>query len=878
MTLRRAVAGLLALMRQRRLDRELDNEVLAHLELAERDAMARGLSPEEARRAARRAFGGIEQIKEEHRDRRSVRWIETLLRDFRYGLSSLRRDPGFAVVAIGVLALGIGANTAMFSVVDAVLLKPLPFPEPERMVTLVEAEGANRWGVSALNFVDWKRLSASFEALSADRPTTAAVMIGGEPARWTGNLATADYFKVFGAKPLLGRTFAAAEDQPGAARVVVLSHSAWQTQFGGAADILNRDLLIDGEPHRVIGVLPPSSFDRAETLFWIPLVFTPAQLTRESMWLRSVGRLRTGVSLGQAQEEMRKVSAGLEGLNPFWKKGWRVAVDPFGRNFVGNRLRQSVCVAFGAVVMVLLIACSNIGNLLLARGVARKKEMAVRAALGASRGRLIGQLLAESLALCILGGAAGVALAHLLVRTARPLLARTLPATAEVGLDLRILLFAGGVILGVSLLAGFLPALRTSSGALSLSLNQGTRGSSGSRAMLRRTMVAGEVAVSLVLLCGALLMFRSLLNLRNADAGVRIENVIATSVELPSAAHPKAESVVQFTQAVVERLEASPGVERATAATNLPFEGLSEGEVIVAPEIKGRLNVGVKRVDTHYFGTLDIPVLSGRGFDGRDRRGALRVVVVNQELARLLSAAFGVADPVGKVVGLSLGPYGKTEAELAQLQIAGVIRSERIGNLQEPDQPVAYLPIAQEPVLRMSLIVRTRREVSAMMPAIREAVRQIDPRLPLGPVSTMREGKDRSFTDTTQSAWVIGAFAIVAALLAAFGLYGVLAQTVTQQRREIGIRMALGAGPREIVSRVLRNAVAMVAVGLAVGLAGAFALTSVMKSLLFQVSALDPMAFVIACASMTLVGLMAVFLPAIRAARVDPVTTLRDEG
>ena len=877
MTLRRAAASFIALMRYRRLDRELQDEILAHIELAERDALARGLSPEEARRAARIRFGGIEQVKEEHRDQRSLRWIETLLRDFRYGLSSLRRDPGFAVVAVGVLALGIGANTAMFSIVDAVLLKPVPFPEPQRMVSLSEAEGTHRWGVSTLNFVDWKRLNTVFEALSAESPANLTTMMNGEPTRLLGRLVSADYFQVFGVKAQLGRTFASGEDQPGAARVVILSHSAWQERFGGAADILNRDLLLDGEPHRIVGILPASSFDRGNALFWKPLVFTPAEQTRDSLWLSVVGRLRPGVSLQQAQAEMRKLSAQLASVNPFWKKGWTAAVDPFGRQLVGTRLRQMIYVAFGAVLMVLLIACSNVANLLLARGSARTREMAVRAALGASRGRLVGQLLAESLALCVLGGAAGVALAYLLLRAALPLLSLSLPSTAEVGLNPLVLGFAAAIVLGVSLLVGLLPSLRASSGALSASLNQATRGSSGSRALLRRIIVIGEVAVSLVLICGAALMFRSLLNLQNGDAGVRIEKVIAASVGLPSRAYPTPESAVQFVQAVMERLQAIPGVEQAAVASDVPLQGVNETEVIVAPGLYG-LNVSFKRVDPHYFSTFDIPVLSGRGFGDEDRRGTPPVIVVNQELATRVAQALGVADPVGKVIGISHGFYVELKAALTQFQIVGVIRSERIGDFHDPGRPVVYVPLAQMPQQRLNLIVRTRGEATAVVPGIREAVRQVDPRLPLGAVATMEQVKQRSFTDSRQSAWVIGAFALVAALLAAFGLYGVLAQTVTQRRREIGIRMALGAGPREIVSQVLRNALAMVVVGLAIGLAGAFALTSAMQTLLFQVSALDPLAFIIACTSMTLVALLAVFLPATRAVRVDPVTTLRDEG
>jgi hypothetical protein len=298
MSVRRAVAGLLALVRKPRLDRELETEIQAHLEMAERDALAHGLSPDQARREARLRFGGIEQVKEEHRDRRSLPRAEVLLKDFRYGLSSLRRDPGFALVSIAVLALGIGANTAMFSIVDAVLLKPLPYPEPERMATVTEAQGEQRWGVSSQNFLDWQRLSASFEALSAETYTTAAVVAGGEPERWNGRLVSANFFQAYGVKPLLGRTFAPGEDRPGADRVLMLSHAAWQTRFGGAHDILNRTLLLDGEPCRIIGVLPPGSFDREDALYWKPLAFKPAQLTRETMWLLTAGRLRRGVSLG----------------------------------------------------------------------------------------------------------------------------------------------------------------------------------------------------------------------------------------------------------------------------------------------------------------------------------------------------------------------------------------------------------------------------------------------------------------------------------------------------------------------------------------------------------------------------------------------------
>jgi predicted permease len=874
-TPRRLAYRLLACLRWRCLDADLESEILAHLELAERDGVARGLSPEEARRRALLEFGGVEQIKEDHRAGRGVMWLEHALRDFRNGLSGLGRHPGFATAAVGILAIGIGATTAVFSVVDAVLLKPLPFAQPDRMVTVIEADRGRFWGVSALNFVDWHRIASSFEALSAESQVTASVMVGREPERWTGYLATADYFKVYGVAAARGRTFGPGEDRPDAPRVIVVSHAAWQDRFGGVPDILDRELIVDGEAHRIVGVLPPGSFDREQALFWKPLVFTPERLTRESMGLRAVGRLRPGVSLERARAEMMQVSANLERVNPPWKKGWRAAVRPFGQDVVSQRLRQSIYVAFGAVVMVLLIASANIGTLLLVRGSTRRKEMAVRAALGASRSRLVGQLLSESLALCAVGGAAGVGLAFLLVQAARPLLSRMLPPTADVSLDPRVLVFAACLVLSVSLLVGLLPALRTSAGFLADHLNDAARGSSPSRSFLRRAMVVSEVAVSLVLVCGAMLMLRSLLNLQSANPGFRVDNVITTSLQLPAPAYPRADSVTAFFRTLVERLRTVPGIESASVASDLPLEGLGSGSVVVAPGlVEGRVVVGLKWVDPRYFWTLDIGVVSGRGVTDRDVAGAPRVVVVNQELA----ARLGTPDPVGRVVSIALSEYGSTRADLVDLRIVGVIRSECTGQLHEPASPVAYLPEAQWAVPDMRLVVRTSGDATAVTPAMRKIIRKLDPGLPLGEVSTMRQVKERSFTDTTESTWAVGLFALVAALLAASGLYGVLTQAVAQQRQEIGIRMALGAAPRAMVSRILRGAMAMVGGGLAAGLLAAMVLTGVMKGLLFQVSALDPLAFVLACATMALVGVVAVLVPASRAARVDPVLTLREEG
>jgi len=445
-------------------------------------------------------------------------------------------------------------------------------------------------------------------------------------------------------------------------------------------------------------------------------------------------------------------------------------------------------------------------------------------------------------------------------------------------MDLRVLGFAAAAVMAVLILAGLLPSLRTSLGKLSNALNQAARGSSGSNAAVRRTIVIGEVAASVVLICGAALLFKSLSKLQQVDAGVRIDHVITMSADLPTAAYPTPASAARFYETVVQRLQAVPGVEQASVSQGLPLQGVQWGEYMNLPGVRQPLLVRLKLVDPGYFGALQIPVEIGRGVENRDRAGAPPVVVINQEVAQLLSKKFGIANPVGRIVSIDVPGYGPIPESAVNLQIVGVIRSERTAGLHAPPELVAYLPLAQAPRQDIKLVVRTLSAPAATMPGIREAVRQIDPNLPLGDVMTMEQVKDQSMLWARQPTWVVGAFAGVAALLAALGLYGVLAHAVTQQRREIGIRMALGAGSGDVLSHVLRSAFSMLIVGLAGGLAGAFALTRVLKSLLFQVSALDPAALAAACVLMTLVGTLAAWIPASRAARVDPMTVLRDEG
>lgn len=817
-------------------------------------------------------------MKEEHRERRTIGWLETAMQDFRHGLFLLKRSPGFTFVALGVLALGIGANTAMFSLVDAVLFKPLPFPQPERMVRVWEAPGPDSTnGVNTLDFLDWKRMATAFEALAAERPATVALTGTGLPARFPGKFVSADYFRVFGVEAQLGRTFRNGEDEVGSHGVVMLSHSVWQSQFGGDPGVLNRRLILDGVSHQIIGVLPRGPFDRDQAAFWMPLAFTPDQRTRGYHWLRVCGRLRPDITLAQAQREMVAIDAGLTDLSPEWKRTWSVLVEPFDRRLVGDSMRRSLSLAFGAVVMVLLIACANVANLLLARGAARRKEMAVRAALGASRGRLIGQLLTESLVLCLLGGALGVGVAHVLLRAATALLGESLPFTADVALDLRVLTFAGAVALAVSLLVGLLPSLQTSFGRLAQSMNLASRGFSGVGERVRRAIVAAEVAFSFVLLCGALLLLRSLSNLQAIDPGVRMDNVITMSADLPLATYPTPEKAVQFYKDVAANLRSMPGIAEGAVTTDLPLEEVDEGMVMLTMSYDKSLSVRYKCITPEYLATLGIPVLQGRGFSHQDGAGAPLVALVNETLAARMGSVLALGDPLEKIVRVSTPMYSKKDGELRETRVVGVIRSERTGNPGEADPAVIYVPLAQVPSMQVKLIVRAASNWPGLMTAIRQAVRETDPNMALGDIKTLHEVRSRGLSSVSEPAWLIGCFAGVAAMLAALGLYGVLSHAVTQQQREIGIRVALGAGQREVVSGVLRNAMSMALVGLGIGVGGAVGLTKLLRAFLFEVSPLDPLALLGSGAAMMMIGLLAASVPALRAVRVDPINVLRED-
>ena len=877
MTPRRLLRRLLALFDARRLDDELDAEIAAHLELAERDARAAGLSPVEARREARRRFGGVEAMKDEHRDTRGVRWLDTVARDARYGAGALRREPTFAAIVIGVLALGIGANAATFTLFSAVLLKPMPFDDPDRIVQVWEAP---RPGVSnattTLDFLDWQRLGTAFEAVAAEDSGAMALETGGDPVRLAAKRVTVDYFRVFATRPALGRFFGEPDGRPGADPVVILSHATWRTFFGASPGVLRERALLDGRPHQIIGVLPAGVFEQDETAVYTPLVFTPEQSSREIHWLTVSARLGPGVTRERARDQLRAIRAAQPEVTPVFKREWTIEVEPLSQLLVDDTLRRTLIVACGAVLLVLLIACANVANLLLARGATRTKELAIRIAIGAGRGRVVAQLVIEGAVLCLLGGAAGLLLAWWIVTAATPALRGLLPPSAVVSLDWRVLLFTLAVTFATVLLSALFPAWHASVRGMTAAAAGLGRGPSAPRAYLRKAIVAAEVAMSVVLLCGALLLAQSLGNLLRIDPGVRLDGLVTMSLDLPARTYPSRERAAQFTEALADGLASAPGVSRASLTTFLPMRWVANGEVLWLPGVERPVRVRFKRVAGDYFDTLDIPLIAGRGITRGDRAGGPPIAVVNQTLAAQIVTAARVPRPVGLTVRLQYVTFGQAVDTFAE--IVGVIQSERTGNPRVPDPPVLYVPLTQAPDPRLKLIVRSDASPAAALGAVRGVLRAVDPGIPVADVMTMREVHDRTYRGASRPAWTFGMFAAIAILLSTLGLYGVLSQSVAQQRRELAVRLALGAAPADLVRRTVAGALRLVGIGAIAGLGGALAFAPVLRGLLYGVSALDPRVLAAAVAGIVTTGLAAAAFPARRAARVEPALVLRDDA
>ncbi|HVG29686.1 MAG TPA: ABC transporter permease [Pyrinomonadaceae bacterium] len=811
----------------------------------------------------------------------------SLIQDLRYSLRTLRKTPVFTSVAVLALALGIGANSAIFSVVNAVLLRPLPFDHPERMMSVqVRNEKTGGVGVeqSYPNFLDLRAQCQSCEGMAAYGGATTFLMNPGEePERVRGVQASADLLPLLGVKPALGRVFTAAEDQVGGRRVVVLSYGVWQRFFGGNPKIIGQDIPLGGSaPTTVLGVMPKGfkfPVEWQQTDFWMPLAPAISPEDREGramVWLDLLAKTKPGVSQQQAQAEIDTISRRLQAQYPATNTALNFFVKPLKENLVGN-LRTALLVLLGAVGCVLLIACANVANLLLARAAGRSKEMSIRTALGASRSRIVRQLLTESLLLALVGGALGLLLALWGVDLLAAAAPADIPRVAEIGLDARVLLFTLLVTLATGVVFGLAPALQASKADVNEALKEGGRGTGegGGRRRLRGALVVSEVALSLVLLIGAGLLAQSFKRLLDVTPGFDAKNLVTMDVVPRRSRYPEEPQRVQFFKDFAEQASRLPGVRGVGLVDPLPLNGNFEAWDFQiegrAPFAPGEQNDADRRVvNGDYFRVMGIPLRRGRTFDDRDRKEAPQVLVVNDTFARQF---FPGDDPLGKRIVFGGGPAGGTARE-----IVGVVGDVRHAGLDEPATPEFYVPYTQVLTARLTVVARSASDDTAgVAGALRGVIRRTDKDSPVYNVRTMEELLAASVAKRRFNMILLGGFAAVALVLAALGIYGVISYTVTQRTHEIGVRVALGAQPGDVVRMILSQGMRLTLLGVGVGLLGASALTRVMSGLLFGVSATDPVTFGGVALLLAGVAFVSCLLPARRATKVDPMIALRYE-
>ena len=796
------------------------------------------------------------------------------LSDLRYGTRLLLRAPGFTVIAIATLAIGIGANTAIFSVVNTLLLQRLPYGEPERLVVVWEhniPRDRKNNVVSPGNYLHWRELNQAFEDIAAVGLTFNLTLTGvGEPVELPFQYVTANFFPIVGVAPALGRPFTAEEDRPGS-RVAVISDRLWRTRLNADPDVLSRGLTLQGQTYTITGVMPPgfSFLDKTVDL-WVAVGFSAQARTPRGRWLATVAKLKPGVAPEDAQRDMVRVAEDMTRRFPDFNTGWTARVVPLREQMTGD-IRPALLVLLGAVAFVLLIACANVANLLLARATARGRELAVRAALGAGRGRIVRQLLAESLVLAIAGGAGGLLLAWWLVQSLRVYVADAVSVQRldAVAIDGSVLLFTLAVALVSGVAFGLLPAFTASGTALTDSLKEGGRtGTAGRGGRTRATLVIAEIALALVLLVGAGLLVRSFARLTNVDAGFEPAQTLSMRVSLPGSRYAEAPQRTQFYRELVQRIAVLPGVQSTGAISFLPLTGLGSAtsyEVVGRPTPRGQEPVTDVRVITgEYFKALGVPLLRGRLFDENTPSDTTNKVIVNETLAR---AHWPGDDPVGKRIKVSWRDNIEDE-------IIGVVGDVRMAELNTAARPAIYWPHAREAYGSMTLTVRGTGDPTN---AIRAILRERDPDLALADVRSMDEVVARSVAQRRVTMVLLGIFAGAALLLAAIGIYGVIAYSVTQRTQEIGIRVALGAQRGDVLRMIVRSAVLLAVAGVAIGAAGAVFLTRLMRDLLFGVEPFDLVTFGTVALLLTIVALLASYIPGRRATRVDPIIALRGE-
>jgi predicted permease len=812
--------------------------------------------------------------------------MDGLLKEIGYGIRGLLKQPAFTAIAVITLALGIGANTAMFSVINAVLLRPLPYYEPNRLVTIWE-ESPQRdmyeMPVSFANVRDWIDQNHTFEQISAYTFTNLNLTGAGEPARLSTVRCSSNLFSLVGAKPLLGRTFVADDDKEGANRVVILGHGLWQSRFGSDARIVGQSLVLNNQNYTVVGVMPsafqfPVGFGylgkvlNDPTELYVPLAATSKEMARGNYSFFSIGRLKPGATIEQARADMTAIESRLEQQYPDYNSGIGIKLVLTQEQTV-KVIRPALLVLLGAVAFLLLIACANIANLLLARAASRQKEMAIRTALGASRGRVVRMLLTESLILSLAGGCLGFLISVWSTRVLMALAPDNIPRMNEVGVDARVFGFTLAVSLITGIAFGLIPALHAARPNLNDALKEGSRGSMGSSAgkRTRSVLAAVEVALSLVLLIGAGLMIKSFLRLQQMNLGFNPDNVLAVNLSLSSSRYPEDRQQTAFFEQALERVRSLPGVQSAGSTTGLPLTlELSGSDFRIEgqpePEAGKEMIINTRSVSPDYFSTLGISLIKGRDFDNRDKNDAPAVAIINHNLAQVY---FVNEDPIGRRITFDDGQ--------SWISIVGIIGDVKQLGLDSSAKPEVYFPYLQAASPAMSIVVRTASNPSALAAAVKSQIQMVDKDLPVKDAKTMQELLAESVSGRRFNMLLLTIFAVVALVLAVVGIYGVMSYTVTRRTHEIGIRMAVGAQPLDVFRMVIGQGMKLALIGVAFGLIGAFGLTRLMTTMLFGVEPTDPTTFVSIAVLLTAVALIACYIPGRRATKVDPLVALRYE-
>ncbi len=811
--------------------------------------------------------------------------MSNIVQDLRYALRMLRTSPGFTAVAMLTLALGIGANTAIFSFVDSVLLKPLPYPEPDRIVRVLQKRYTGvTFPITTLDFIDWQKQNTVFESLAAQAGWNPTLTRDDQPLLMRGVRVSSSFFDINGVKPFLGRTFLPEEDQYGKDRVVVLSHALWVNQFGANQAIVGQTVRLDNEPYTVVGVMPAGSvFDRTTYQILKPMGFAPSDMTRGLHWFGAFARLKPGVTLERARAQMEAMAAVFAQMYPDNNNGFSVSVERFSDVLVGPQLRTSLYVLFAAAGMVLLIGCANLANLALARAVSREREVAVRASLGAGRGRLVRQFLTENVVLSVLGGALGVGLSYLTIQWMRLAIPPSaLPAEADIQLDGRVLLFALGISLLTGLLFGLAPALQVTKPDLTGAMKEGGRGSTSgtARRLVRSALVVAEVAVAFVLLSGAGLLIRSFFGLQNVELGFDSTNMLTMGLPTAPRQYPDLARLDNYLRELRAAVESVPGVQETAFTAALPLRGGSYGlpMQLAGTELVNRPHRGVyffKVVSPSYFHALGIPVRRGRALDEHDLKGAPLAAVINERLAKRL---FPGKDPIGQRILIPQILPGKPDLGGDQeWQIVGVIASEKVSALNDAVSEGVYASIYQMPFYNPNLAVRASVDPQTLQKPIRLAIDRVNKAQALSDVKTMEQIKSECIVSNRFQTTLLAVFSGIALLLASVGIYGVISYSVAQRMHEMGIRAALGANTMNLLRLVVGSGMGLTVIGLILGLAGSLALTRVLASLLFGVGVRDPLTLVSVAATLTAVSLAACYVPARRATKVDPTVALRCE-